>query len=164
MGMDQDIGLLEAIDMAMEAEVNARDFYQNAVAKVSGERGRDLLQQLAEFEQGHFDKLSELRKSLTESGQYIEYGGIEFKKKVFNVTEVDGQMEPNKDEILDILKLAIDSEKSAKEAYLGLSGKVDDPKGKEMFRKLAQEEELHWKILNDEFYHISNQGVWTWGD
>ena len=50
--MDQDIGLLEAIDMAMEAEVNARDFYQNAVAKVSDERGRDLLQQLAESTTG----------------------------------------------------------------------------------------------------------------
>ena len=73
-----------AIDMAMEAEINARDFYQNAVEKISDERGKDLLQQLADFEQGHFDKLSELRKSLADTGEYVEYGGMEFQKKVFS--------------------------------------------------------------------------------
>jgi rubrerythrin len=162
--MDQDIGLLEAIDMAMEAEVNARDFYQNAIGKVSDERGKDLLQQLADFEQGHFNKLSELKGSLRESGKFIEYGGIEFRKKVFKVTEVEGQIEPNKQEILDVLRLAIDLENNAREAYMGLSTKVDDPTGKEMFRKLAREEDMHWRILNDEFYQINNRGVWTWGD
>lgn len=162
--MEQDLGLMDAIRIAMEAEVNARNFYQNAAGKVSDERGRDLLQQLADFEKAHFEKLTELKESLDATGSFVEYGGMEFQKKVFNVTEIDGRIETNKDEILDILKLAIDSEKNAKEAYLGLSDKVEDPKGKEMFRRLAQEEDLHWKILNDEFYNLLNRGVWTWGD
>lgn len=162
--MERDMGLMDAIDLAMEAEVNARDFYQKAVNRVSHPRGKDLLQQLANFEQGHFERLAELRRSLVANGEFIDYAGTEFKKKEFKVTEIDGVIEPNKEEILDILKMAIDSEKNAKDAYTGLAEKVDEPKGKEMFRKLANEEELHWKILNDEFYQMNNQGVWTWGD
>ena len=31
-----------------------------------------------------------------------------------------------------------------------------------MFRKLANEESIHQRILEDEFFALSNQGVWGW--
>jgi hypothetical protein len=31
-----------------------------------------------------------------------------------------------------------------------------------MFRKLANEEMIHQRILEDEFFSISNQGTWGW--
>ncbi len=161
--MSKDLGILEAIDIAMEAETNARDFYNDSIEKVSNQRGRDLLKQLADFEQSHFDKLFELKESLTKSGEFIEYLGTSFERKK-STTEIHGKIGPNKDDILKILRFAIESEEKAKAAYKGLSEKVNDPKGKEMFKKLAQEEEMHWRILNDEFYNIVNKNLWTWGD
>jgi len=29
---------------------------------------------------------------------------------------------------------------------------------------LAEEESLHEKILNDQYYSLHNTGVWSWGD
>ncbi len=161
--MTDDLGLLEAIDIAMEAEANARNFYQKALETVTNERGRDLLKQLADFEQGHFDRLFELKESLTTKGEFIDYVGTSFKRDK-NVTEIHGKITGKKDDILDILRVAIDSEERARDAYIGFSENIGDPKGKEMFKKLAQEEELHWKILNDEFYNITNNEIWTWGE
>ena len=43
---DKDIGVLEAIEMAMDAEKKANEFYLNAVGKVSNERGKNLLQRV----------------------------------------------------------------------------------------------------------------------
>ena len=37
-----------------------------------------------------------------------------------------------------------------------------DATGQAMFRRLAEEEMMHQRILEDEFYSLSNQGVWGW--
>lgn len=39
---------------------------------------------------------------------------------------------------------------------------LEDSKEKDIFNSLAQEERNHQKILEDEFYHISNKGTIIW--
>jgi len=39
-----------------------------------------------------------------------------------------------------------------------------DPRGKDMYKRLADEEALHEKLLNDQYYSLHNTGVWSWGD
>ena len=43
-----------------------------------------------------------------------------------------------------------------------LAEETEDPKGKAMFRQLAEEERMHERILEDEFFSLSNEGVWGW--
>ncbi len=160
---EKNLGLLEAIDIAMEAEQKANKFYSDAKEKVHNERGKDLLQQLADFEQTHYDKLNELKKSLTEKDEFIEYEGTSFKSKTGS--EISGKVEENTDDVLDILSMAIEAEEKAREHYLIMVDQTSDPRGKEMFEKLADEETLHRRILSDEFYQISNKGgMWLWGE
>jgi len=61
-----------------------------------------------------------------------------------------------------ILTKAIDNEKIAGERYRALAEETEDPRGKDMFRKLSHEEQIHERILEDEFYSLSNKGVWGW--
>ena len=74
--------------------------------------------------------------------------------------EAAGRIEENKDDILDILSIAIKTEANAKQKYLELAERTEIPEGKAMFTRLAQEEEMHWRILSDEHYHITNDGMW----
>ena len=60
--------------------------------------------------------------------------------------------------------MAIKEEQKARKYYLEMAQKTADPLGKDMFKKLAREEEMHEKVLNDQFYSLSNKGIWTWGD
>jgi rubrerythrin len=39
-----------------------------------------------------------------------------------------------------------------------------DPRGKDMYKRLASEEELHERLLNDQYYSLHNTGIWSWGD
>jgi rubrerythrin len=158
--------ILEAIDIAMEAESKARDFYRSAAEKVSNERGKNLLKQLADFEKNHFDRLSELKKSLQGESGFIKYSGTAFEHfSAGSVSEVSGKLEENKSDVLDILGIAIDAEDKAYHRYLEMARNIDDPKGRDMFHQFAEEEKAHRRILSDEFYYMSNKGgLWFWGD
>lgn len=160
------IGLLEAIDMAMEAEMKASQFYTDAANRVQTPRGKDLLEQLADFEQNHYRKLGELKNSLNKNGEYIDYSGTQFKSERGNIpSEVAGKIESNTNEILEILNIAINAEDKAAKNYRKLADSTSDTRGKEMFNKLADEEVLHRRILSDEFFQFSNErSNWNWGD
>ena len=162
--MSQKLGLEEALEIAMDAELKAQAFYAQAAVVVQDPRGRDLLGRLAAFEQYHYQKLAELSRSLEGNGQFIEYETqtIEQFAPLAGGGETAGtELEALKDEAA-ILSKAIENEEIAGERYRVLAGETDDPASQDMFRKLANEELIHQRILEDEFFALSNQGVWGW--
>jgi rubrerythrin len=161
--MTQDLGLEEALDIAMEGELRARAFYARAAEFVQDPRGRDLLARLAAFEQHHYEKLNELAGSLRVGGPFIDYEArtVEQFSPVPGGEATGTDLEELRDEAT-ILGRAIDLEKIAGERYRVLAETTSDPAGQSMFRRLVEEETLHRRILEDEFYSLSNQGKWAW--
>ena len=162
--MTRKLGLEEALDIAMDAELKAQAFYAQAAVQTNDPKGRDLLSRLAAFEQYHYQKLSELADSLQDEGAFIDYepramaqfapGTGAGEASGTPVEELEGETA--------ILTKAIENEKIAGERYKALVEETEDPKGKAMFRQLAQEERMHERILEDEFFSLSNEGVWGW--
>jgi rubrerythrin len=162
--MSQKLGLEEALDIAMDAELKAQAFYAQAAIEVRDPHGRDMLGRLAAFEQYHYQKLSELARSLQEDGQFIEYETREVNQFAPTVGrgEAAGTQFAEVKDVVAILSKAIENEKIAGERYRVLAEETTDPDGQDMFRKLANEEMIHQRILEDEFFSLSNQGVWGW--
>lgn len=162
--MSRQFGLEEALDIAMDAELKAQAFYAQAAVEIRDPQGRDLLGRLAAFEQHHYEKLAELARSLQENGQFIEYEGRtvdQFLPQVGRGETAGILLEQMKDEA-GILSKAIENEKLAGERYQVLAEETTDPAGQDMFRQLANEEKVHQRILEDEFFSLSNQGTWAW--
>lgn len=65
---------------------------------------------------------------------------------------------------MDALRMAIREEKKAQAYYRSMAELTKDPRGRDMYKRLADEEALHEKILNDQYYSLHNTGVWSWGD
>jgi rubrerythrin len=65
---------------------------------------------------------------------------------------------------MDALKIAIREEKKAQVHYRSLAGLTKDPRGRDMYNRLAEEEALHERLLNDQYYSLHNTGIWSWGD
>ncbi|OGP87055.1 MAG: hypothetical protein A2156_09225 [Deltaproteobacteria bacterium RBG_16_48_10] len=153
----------KAIEVAMQAEKEASQFYAKASKKTKDPRGRDMLQQLSEFETNHYNKLKELSKSLREKGEWILYSGTSLKKKALSIKadKIKGQDQLTD---MDALKLAIREEKKAGAYYRSMAELTKDPRGKDMYKRLAGEEDLHEKLLNDQYYSLHNTGIWSWGD
>ena len=145
---------------ALNSEIKAKEFYLNASSKAKSKAGRSFFKELAEFEQNHFEKVKEIIDSITKDEKI---SCSEPCQELLSVdSEVEGELEPNKDEIIDILDLAINSEKEAQQRYKKIAEMIDDEDGKKIFDILANEERNHQKILEDEIYHISNKGVIIW--
>jgi rubrerythrin len=145
---------------AMNAELEAKKFYTEASTKAKSNAGKKLFNELAEFEKNHFDRLQKMLESRQNN---IENNKVQEPQKDFTIKpEIKGEFEPNKDEIVDIINLAIDAEKKAQERYNKIAEISNDKEGKKIFTKLALEERNHQRILEDEFYQLSNKGIIIW--
>jgi rubrerythrin len=153
---------LKAIRVAMEAEKEAYQTYSKAAKKTKNPKGRSMFQQLSEFEMNHFQKLKDLLKSLEEKGEWILYSGTSFKKTIPIKSEKPKGQEQLTD--MDALRMAIREEKKAQAYYRSMAVLAKDTRGRDMYKRLADEEVLHEKVLNDQYYSLHNTGVWSWGD
>jgi rubrerythrin len=162
--MSQNLGLAEALSIAMDAELKAQAFYTQAAVKVQDPHGRDLLGRLAAYEQYHYQKLAELARSLQEDGQFIQYETrtVEQFVPLVGSGETAGVQLAELGDVAGILSTAIEKEKVAGEGYRMLAEETTDPDGQAMFHNLASEEMIHQRILEDEFFSLSNKGVWGW--
>jgi rubrerythrin len=154
---------IKAVRVAIEAEKDAYQAYSKAAKKTKNPKGKEMFQQLSEFEMNHYQRLKDLLKSLQEKGEWILYGGTSFKKVAIplKVEKVKGQEQLTD---MDALRMAIREEKKAQTYYRSMAELTKDPRGRDMYKRLADEEALHEKILNDQYYSLHNTGVWSWGD
>jgi rubrerythrin len=154
---------IEIVKMAMEAEKDAYQAYSKAAKKTTNPKGRDMFQQLSEFEMNHYRKLKELLASLQEKGEWILYGGTSLKKKTIPLKTAKAKGHEQLTD-MDALKIAIREEKKAQAYYRSMAELTKDPRGRDMYKRLADEEALHERLLNDQYYSLHNTGIWSWGD
>jgi rubrerythrin len=156
----QNTALLDAIKVAMEAEKKAAAAYGDAATQTANPLGKRLFNKLVEFENYHYQKLSDLLASLVKEDAYIEY--------VFQAPsglapgEVEGIPEANKMSMMKIITMAQGIEQKAEQRYADLAGQTSDPQGKAMFEQLAQEEAAHYRLLRDVYWNLNDQGTWSW--
>ncbi len=155
--------LLNALDRAIAAEKEAQSFYLAAANKTDDAGGAAMFRELAAFEAHHQEHLEALKASLRERGAWIRYPARELSK--VPAAEARGRAASGEhSDALEALRLAIATEEKAEAEYKNLARQADDVNGKQMFERLAEEEAVHRKVLDDQYYALSNTGLWQWGD
>jgi hypothetical protein len=149
---------MAAIDMAKEAEQKAAALYEQAAQQTSNPLVRRLLVELADYERYHLQKLTELERSLQESGAYIRYekrGPL----PEAGPSEATGLKDTERTSVAKVIKQAIGFEKQAKERYATLAEQTADPDGRAMFQRLASEEHHHYLALSRAYYDVGDFAV-----
>ena len=144
---------------ALNSELEAKKFYNDASEKAKSQAGKNLFSELADFEQNHYERVKKIIESRS-SQIDIKSENLQDVKKINS--EIEGEFEPNKDEIVTVINMAIDAEKKAQERYTKIADMIEDNESKIIFQNLALEEKNHQRILEDEFYHLSNKGTIIW--
>ena len=152
--------LLDAIRVVKENERIASASYTDAAKRISNPMGKQLFEQLSEFEQYHYEKISELETTLEETGEYIHYEGREFPQPP--VFEINAAQEPNKKSVMSIISGAMELEKETEKAYADLAFQSVDQRGHAMFNKLSEEEHIHFRLLEEAYWTLNNMGTWKW--
>jgi len=150
--------LLDAIRVVKENERIASESYADAAQKMSNRMGKELFEQLSEFEKFHYEQLTALEKSLEENGNFINYEGKEF--PLPPTFEIKAAEEPNQKSLMEIISEAKELEKQTEIAYANLATELTDPQGHEMFTRLSEEEHIHYRILTEAYWTLNNLGVW----
>ncbi|MBE0432905.1 redoxin domain-containing protein [candidate division WOR-3 bacterium] len=108
--------------------------------------------------------ISQLPNIIEARGKGMEIAAAAAAPDMSSKAEVEGEFEPNKDEIARVLTIGIEAEKKAQAKYLDIARMFEDPPSKVIFTGLAEEERKHQNILEDQFYSISNKGRIIWGE
>lgn len=156
----QNLNILEAIQIAKQAEQKAEAYYADAAQKTKHPVGRQLLERLAGFERHHYEKLVELERSLRDDGAFIEYEGMELRVDAPSEVRVAG--DASAETAMGVITMAIDVEQQAEKRYLSLAEQTNDPRGHLMFERLAEEEHEHYRVLRNVYWSLNNQGIWAW--
>lgn len=152
--------LLDAVRIVKENERLAVESYSEAAKKINNRMGRELFEQLSEFEKHHYAHLTALENSLLEKGDYIDYKGREF--PLPPIFEINAEKETGQKSVMQIIASAIELEQKAEKTYSDLAGQISDPRGHAMFRRFADEEHMHFRILEEAYWTLTNLGVWKW--
>jgi rubrerythrin len=154
------IHLNDLLIEAMNSEIKAKEFYEEASIKAQSQAGKKLFKELADFERNHYERVKKILESRKMGNIILRDESVQEIPRVRS--EVEGEFEPNRDEIVNVISIAIESEKNAHERYLKMAKMFDNEEEKKIFNDLAEEERKHQRILEDEFYHMSNKGTIIW--
>ena len=152
--------LLDAIRVAKENERTAIEFYANAAKTTGSQIGKQLFEQLSEFEQFHYARITALEHTLETTGDYIYYEGKEFPLPPVIVPKA--AEEPNQQTVINIISKARELEKEAEKGYADLAAQIKDPQGHAMFIRLSHEEHNHYRMLTEAYWNLSNFKTWKW--
>lgn len=127
------------IDIAIQREEEAHDFYMDLFKKVQDSAARDALQLLAGEELKHKAFLENYRnggypKDALRMNQPIDYKIAEHMDK----PDIEGNIESK-----DVYLIAAHRERSSYDFYTALAGLHPEGELKDMFRKIASEELRH---------------------
>ena len=150
----------DLLNAAMNAEGKAQAFYMDASNKAQSQAGKKLFKELADFEGRHYERVKGIIDMRNQGNALEKAIAPDLMPDV--KSEIEGEVEPNKDEIVDVLNIAIAAEKDAQSKYREIADIIEEPDGKAIFMNLAEEENKHQRILEDQFYHMSNKGLIIW--
>jgi rubrerythrin len=145
---------------AMNSELEAKKFYEDASIKAQSQAGKKLFKELAEFEQNHYKRVKNIIESRTNNKE-IQIPDVTTQDIAIK-PEIEGEIESNKDEIITVLNMGINAEIKAQERYRKIANLFDDEEIKKIFFNLSMDERNHQRILEDEIYQLSNKGSIIW--
>ncbi len=148
------------LNEAMNAEIEAQNFYSQAARKAQSKTGQLFFNELADYEQKHYEKIRGIIEAIKKNEELSTYDLPVYSRSIN--PEVSGEFEPNKDEIVEVLTLAIKAEQDARERYLKIAAMINDQQGKTIFNNLADDERRHHDLLEAQFYQMSNKGTIIW--
>jgi rubrerythrin len=153
--MGKELNLLDAIQLAKQAEQQACALYSAAAQEATNPLVRRLFEHLAEFEDLHYAKLVELEESLRDKGAFVKYEAKE-PPPMPAMSEVQHIEGVGKTIAIKVMNQAMQFETKAEERYRAMAEQTADPDGRKMFERLAKEEHDHYQILQTAYFDLSN--------
>ena len=152
---------VNVFDFAMQMEKDGEAYYRELAAKCSVEGIKNILNLLANDEAGHYNIFKKLKEETPAdiAGTAI----LTNAKNIFaQMREKDKKEEYNFDiSEIELYKKAIEIEKKSEEFYKEKANEMGNPKAKEIFLKIAEDERRHQFLLENMTNFLSRPMTWV---
>lgn len=149
----------DAIETAIKMETDAIAFYSEAADKTVHPFGKEMFKGFVKDENRHLRMLKEILKGINIEFEFIR--PKETIKTVFSEQKAS-MLERVKalENELEAVKIALHMEKDGFDYYKAAADRATDPREKELFERMAVEENDHYAILNETYTFLDNTGNW----
>ncbi|UCG77466.1 MAG: ferritin family protein [Nitrospirota bacterium] len=150
---------MSAVETAIRMETDAIKFYREASDKCSHPLGKKMFLSFVEDEKRHLDMLNEIFKTSDVKIRTAE--PMKEFKTIFQELkdEMMQRIEATTDE-KDAIGIAMNMEKEGHAYYIKAAGDANSNIEKELFERLAYEEDKHFKILENTSSFLNDTGNW----
>ena len=156
---------LEALQIAIQMEIDGKEYYLKASQESSNELGRELLESLATEEDAHRQKFEEIygairSKKAWPTTDFQPDGGKRLRTIFARATEemASNTKAPNTE--LDVIQTAIDMENKTYDFYGSQGGNATYDAERDFYQTLAAEEREHHLILLDYCEYLKDPAGW----
>ena len=152
---------IEVLKLAVQTEVEGKEFYQKASQKSSSKLAKELFQQLAKEEDIHRRKFEEIYEALKKGQNWPDVvapseKGKKLKSLFAEATKALGSKIKAAGSELEAIKTAMDMEIKSYNLYHSRSEESTIPVEKRFYEALAGEERGHHLALLDSYEYLSD--------
>ena len=159
--------ILDVLTESLAMEEKGHAFYKDGAEKIKNSLGRRMLSRLADDELVHIKRIKDIYNHLMdETTDRLELPT----DKIENFDKIFGRMQENLKEAVEdltevgvddeeIINVALELEAHAKFYYQEAADKASDPKVKEFYQRLAQEEQNHYELLRKTHSYLENPSL-----
>ncbi len=150
------------IQDAIRLEINGQAFFNEAASLTHNELGKKMFVRLAQEEVKHLETFSLLFSQVIQSDEWKkQVRSEELKGPSPVIQELSERMKraEGKSEV-EALRIGMELEQKAIDFFTHSASKMDDPKAKEIFEKIADEERFHYDLLQAQYDSVTGSGFW----
>jgi rubrerythrin len=156
---------IEVLQLAVQMEIEGKEFYHKASRKSSNKLAKELFQQLANEEDVHRKKFEEIYKAFKRVQNWPDVEppvekGRRLKTLFAEATKTLGSKFKVAESELEAIKLAMDMEVRSYNLYNARSAESTLPVEKQFYKTLAGEERGHHLALLDSYEYLSDPVGW----
>ena len=156
---------LEAVKIAIQMEIDGKEYYQKASEASSNELGKKLLQQLATEEDTHRQKFEQIFDAIgtREGWPTVDFqpdGGQGLRTIFARVSEELGANVPASASELDAVKTAMDMENKTYDFYNSQAQNATYDAEKDFYQALMVQEREHHLVLLDYYEYLKDPAAW----
>jgi rubrerythrin len=144
-------------EYAMQMEKDGESYYRELAAKTPNKGIQHILGMLADAEVTHYRIFQTMQKR--EQAPLPDSGGLAGIKNIFALMKEEGPqgVEPSQSALY---RKAQDIEKKSRDFYLEKAGESPDAHEKTIFTKIANQEKVHYLILQNIIDFVTSPATW----
>lgn len=165
--MDEIKTAKDALKLALRLEKKGYEFYMDAAKRTKDPKGKEILLKLAKDEIEHKTVLKSIYKGLEETGNWIRPEKVGVRSEWIKIDKLVFPEKGDYERTLEnnapdyrALETGIEHEEKSHRFYLELAKKINDPNGKVICERFAEEEMKHRQLLEHELECLMGFGVY----